>query len=218
MIKFFLQARIVNCENKELKKTLETILSGFKLEEEEIISILEKESLTDEKFRKKVEKNIKTDTNKKKLLKTLIRTINKENTEDKRKINARKRKIYLELIKTVPQEITNENRMVVILDNYPTHYAKMLKEATEHLNMEFVYLPSYSPKLNPIEQVWRTIRKELSTEFIKGEEFLKNNFERIFYEIVDRPSFTKNWKKKFITDVKNEIELAKTCLNATLMI
>ncbi|MDR2829551.1 MAG: transposase [Methanobrevibacter sp.] len=38
--------------------------------------------------------------------------------------------------------------------------------------MNLIYLPPYSPKLNPNEQVWRTVKRELSTEFIASEEFL----------------------------------------------
>ncbi|MDR2830915.1 MAG: transposase, partial [Methanobrevibacter sp.] len=63
--------------------------------------------------------------------------------------------------------------------------------------MNLIYLPPYSPKLNPIEQVWRTVKRELSTEFIESEEFLVDNFERIYYENVDKPSFTEKWVKKF---------------------
>ncbi|WP_394329073.1 transposase [Methanobrevibacter curvatus] len=43
-----------------------------------------------------------------------------------------------------------------------------------------MHLPKYSPKLNPIKQVWKTIKKELSTEFIVNEEFLIENFEDYF--------------------------------------
>ena len=73
----------------------------------------------------------------------LTRTINKENTDDKRKINARKRKIYLEFIKTVPEEVFNENKMVIILDNYSTYHVKQLKKSVGYLNIEFIYLPPY---------------------------------------------------------------------------
>jgi len=63
-----------------------------------------------------------------------------------------------------------------------------------------IYLPSYSPNFNPIEQVWRTLKLELYTKYIENEEFLTRRFRKIYYKIVDRPSFTKNWKEKFMDE------------------
>ena len=83
--------------------------------------------------------------------------------------------------------------MVIVLENYTTHHAIVVKQTCSYLNIILIYLPPYSPKLNPIEQVWRTIKKELSSEFIIDENFLINNFERLYYENVDKKSFTANW-------------------------
>jgi putative transposase len=66
------------------------------------------------------------------------------------------------------------------------------------LNIKLIYLPSYSPNLNPIEQVWRTLKLELYTKYIKSIEFLTERFKNIYYKIVDRQSFTKKWKETYI--------------------
>jgi transposase len=68
-------------------------------------------------------------------------------------------------------------------------------------------LPPYSPKLNPIEQVWRTVKKELSSDFIEDKEFLVTNFRRIFYEQVDKPSFTKKWIKEYLIEAKYDLNI-----------
>jgi len=47
----------------------------------------------------------------------------------------------------------NEKRIVVILDNFRTHHAKNVREEAEKLNISPIYLPPYSPDLNPIN-VW----------------------------------------------------------------
>nr|WP_281177986.1 transposase [Methanobrevibacter cuticularis] len=82
--------------------------------------------------------------------------------------------------------------IVIVLDNYPVHHAKILKKTCKYLNITLIHLPPYSSKLSPIEQVWRTIKKELSTEFIESEEFLIENFEKWLYENIDKKSYTKN--------------------------
>jgi transposase len=52
-------------------------------------------------------------------------------------------------------------KMVVLLDNGRYHHARALRPFLEkhssHLSLEF--LPPYSSKLNPIERVWKLIRK-----------------------------------------------------------
>jgi transposase len=82
---------------------------------------------------------------------------------------------------------------VIILDNYPVHKAKLAEKACEILNIVLIPLPPYSPKLNPIEQVWRTVKKELSTVYMESKEFLQDNFEKEYYNIVDNVSFYETW-------------------------
>jgi len=92
----------------------------------------------------------------------------------------------------------SEKRICIILDNYSVHIAYLVRLVAKILNIELIYLPSYSPNLNPIEQVWRTLKKELYTKYIESEEFLAQRFMKIFYKIINRPSFTKKWKEKYI--------------------
>jgi transposase len=68
-----------------------------------------------------------------------------------------------------------------------------LKKSCKYLNITLIHLPPYSPKLSPIEQVWRTIKRELSSEFIVNEKFLIENFEKLFYEKIDKKSYTEQW-------------------------
>ena len=43
------------------------------------------------------------------------------------------------------------NRICLILDNFATHKAKIVKEKARALDIELIYLPPYSPDLNPID-------------------------------------------------------------------
>jgi len=51
--------------------------------------------------------------------------------------------------------LPNHSKIILVLDNVRYHHAKLLKKwLLGHQKLELVYLPSYSPELNPIERVW----------------------------------------------------------------
>jgi transposase len=100
--------------------------------------------------------------------------------------------------KKIKNNFLDEKRIVMVLDNYSVHIAYLVRLIAKLLNIKLIYLPSYSPNLNPIEQVWRTLKLELYTVFIIDEKFLANRFTIIFYKIINRTSFTKKWKEDYI--------------------
>ena len=57
-----------------------------------------------------------------------------------------------------------DKKIVMILDNVRYHHAKMLQSFLEnHKNrIEFLFLPPYSPDLNPIERIWWYMRKKIT--------------------------------------------------------
>jgi transposase len=44
---------------------------------------------------------------------------------------------------------------VVIMDNLPAHKPARVRELIEQRGCELIYLPAYSPELNPIEEAFR---------------------------------------------------------------
>jgi transposase len=51
-------------------------------------------------------------------------------------------------------------RVVLTIDNAPWHRGKPVDEAlADNPHLEFYRLPSYSPKLNVIERLWRALRR-----------------------------------------------------------
>ena len=66
--------------------------------------------------------------------------------------------------------IANEKRAYLILDNAPWHKKAVRLVQTEALpeyqdirdQMTLIFLPPYSPDLNPTEQVWRVTRREVT--------------------------------------------------------
>jgi transposase len=55
-----------------------------------------------------------------------------------------------------------KGRLVLIWDNAPCHVAKIVKAEAALLGIELVFLPGYSPDLNPIERLWDWMREEVT--------------------------------------------------------
>jgi transposase len=53
-------------------------------------------------------------------------------------------------------------RLVVVWDGAPWHKAKLVEQAARDLGIELIRLPGYSPDLNPIEGLWKWMRKEVT--------------------------------------------------------
>jgi transposase len=47
---------------------------------------------------------------------------------------------------------------VVVMDNLASHYAEGVREAIEAAGGTVMYLPPYSPELNPIEHTWSKLK------------------------------------------------------------
>ena len=47
---------------------------------------------------------------------------------------------------------------VVVMDNLPAHKVAGVREAIQAAHASLLYLPSYSPDLNPIEQVFAKLK------------------------------------------------------------
>jgi len=60
-----------------------------------------------------------------------------------------------------------------------------------------VFLPPYCPFLNPIEDVWKDIKRELYISDYETLDELIDLFISLFYEIVDNISYYKNWLFEF---------------------
>jgi transposase len=57
-----------------------------------------------------------------------------------------------------------DKKVIVVVDNVRYHHAKRLKPILEKYKhkLELVYLPAYSPDLNPVERIWWYMRKKIT--------------------------------------------------------
>jgi transposase len=68
---------------------------------------------------------------------------------------------FKQFIEKLIKRGSKKKRLIVVLDNARYHHAILLKPWL-HKNRQrisFLFLPPYSPELNPIERVWKMIRR-----------------------------------------------------------
>lgn len=73
-------------------------------------------------------------------------------------------------------------KIILIVDNVRYHHAKLLKAFIEkNPQIEIMYLPPYSPELNPIERVWWYMRKSIThNRYLMTLEERKVKFWQMF--------------------------------------
>lgn len=94
---------------------------------------------------------------------------------------------FRHLLESYP--IPDGKRIYLILDNAPWHKKAVRLVQTEALpeyqdirdKMSFLFLPPYSPDLNPIEQVWRITRREVThNTYFANEQVLQDTLDSHF--------------------------------------
>jgi len=106
------------------------------------------------------------------------------------------------------EKIVEENKgkiIVLILDNAKTHHAIKTVTRAKELGIILVFLPPYSPDLNPVEYVWKTIKREVSVKMIQSKEHLRNIIKNEFIKVERSLSFAKKWIETFHQQIKSVI-------------
>ena len=83
------------------------------------------------------------------------------------------------------------NDDIVIMDNLRSHHVKEVKETLEKAGIHFMYLPPYSPDLNPIEMLWSKIKAILRSLEVRTTEELPNAIASAFRAVT--PSDSLGW-------------------------
>ncbi len=98
-------------------------------------------------------------------------------------------------------EIRAANRdadaVIAVLDNFKSHRSEAVREAAKALDIVLVYLPEYSPDLNPIEFIWKSIKRSVSRNFIFSRDDLRAVISEAWDELATRLTFAKEWIEEF---------------------
>ena len=104
----------------------------------------------------------------------------------------------MDLLKDIRKQ-NPEEIIFLLIDNFSSHKADVVKNLAKELSIELCYLPPYSPQLQPIEKVWyKNKRDNMQYKIDKIKNFKKmDKDEKLnkLKEIVE-DSFYKTVKSK----------------------
>ena len=75
---------------------------------------------------------------------------------------------FIDFLREIRAVNNDYKAIIVVLDNFSTHVSNSVKKEGEQLGMYLVYLPPYSPDLNPIEFRWKSIKRVISIVFVEN--------------------------------------------------
>ena len=84
----------------------------------------------------------------------------------------------------------NDNS-VLIMDNMKLHHAKAVRNLLDSSGVRYIYLPPYSPDLNPIEKLWSTVKSFLRKFKARTLDALPNAIQCAFQTV--SPSDCSGW-------------------------
>jgi len=87
--------------------------------------------------------------------------------------------------------------ILAFLDNLPTHVSNKTRSFAESHNITLVFIPKYSPQLNPIEPIWKSVRRRVSQIFAKSDWSFKESIRTTFCRLAKSKSFMSGWLEKF---------------------
>jgi len=92
---------------------------------------------------------------------------------------------YIKFLRRILWKYRQYKKIYIITDNAKIHHATIVMNFLQYINhkIEIIYLPPYSPELNPMEQIWKYMRSDVTHntffatfEDLKGtlRQFLEN--------------------------------------------
>jgi transposase len=116
-----------------------------------------------------------------------------------------------ESISSFLEEVRKANEeyqaVVAVIDNFPSHKSEKVKEKARELGIYLVYLPQYSPDLNPIEHIWKSIKRVLSLVFVESLAEMKEVIADAWDKFSKKMSYAKSWIGRFLEGKKYYMEL-----------
>ena len=72
---------------------------------------------------------------------------------------------------------------IIVMNNMRSHHAKAVKQLLDSSKVTYLYLPPYSPDLNPIEKMWSKLKAFLRKEKIRIASELPSAISKGFLTI-----------------------------------
>jgi transposase len=102
---------------------------------------------------------------------------------------------FLENIKSANNDY---KATIIVIDNFASHRSVLVKEKAKELGLYLVFLPPYSPDLNPIEFIWKSIKRVLSITTVRDLCDMKNIISNSWDKFSSSLSYSRAWIGKFL--------------------
>lgn len=66
-----------------------------------------------------------------------------------------------DLLRAIRAKNSDEEKIYLVLDNAPYNRSKVVRALAKRLEIRILYLPPYSPNLNPIERLWKFVKQKV---------------------------------------------------------
>jgi len=205
-LQFLLRVRIANTDDTHIVSKLINIINDNYHSEESVKLELKKRNQKEhlDEFIQNYVHYMKITKGKKPTTKQFERKLNsyKKTINIKNKTTIRNmRAMRLAGLINSDEELKNSLKetmpIIMVLDNCRIHSSKITLEVSESLNINLRFLPKYSPQYNPIEQVWRSIKREISYHIIKTQKQLQKTIYKAYKKIVNNKSYFIKWLEKY---------------------
>jgi transposase len=90
-------------------------------------------------------------------------------------------------------------RILLVLDNFSSHFARVVDHVADSLDITRVRLPAYSPHLNPIEPIWNAVKRELSPRDAADTDSFRDLIRSAYETYAERISFANAWTDRFLS-------------------
>jgi putative transposase len=108
----------------------------------------------------------------------------------------------INFIRNVKKNNPNKT-IIIVLDNLKSRKMEDVKAEVERLVIELVFLLPYSPNLNLIEYLWKNIKRDISTTFVRYMDDMRSTIKKAFYRLTKKVGLAAAWRDKFLVSCFN---------------
>lgn len=91
-----------------------------------------------------------------------------------------------------------DRTILMILDNSSVHRSRKVAAHAAERDVILLFLPPYSPQFNPIELIWKTIKRRISQQFLLDSHMLDCLVRESFMAEASKESYCQGWRRNFL--------------------
>jgi transposase len=82
-------------------------------------------------------------------------------------------------------------RILLVLDKHGSHICEYTRKRAYQLGVDLIFLPSGSPHINPIEQVWQQLKWTMAPIIVDDEDEFHELVKDVFEQVTRQVSYAK---------------------------